>query len=222
MKQENVIVIKETLKNFITKIRLSELFRQIYTYYVQEASDLNADKLVHIKMDYPSLKLQLKRKILSQRNNYWDLKDENVSIVENAVSTKDFDKEFKTYCENLFKKSLKDLSEEIEQQEQNEKNQFEESIRKFIHPQEDLLFEPVKLVLTRKLEFPFKSDVIKALLMLKLNDEQIFNLCNLLDRSRSPRGYITKYRQEREDLIKQGKLREYPLEEEIKEIMTHK
>lgn len=220
MKAEEIIIVKNVLKNFITKIRTYALFNQIYTYYVSDYSQMNAKDVIKIEFNYESLYIQLKRKILSQRNYYWEIKDSEIALVEKIVETKEFEIQFKEYIDKLFKEDTKELLKEVEETEKAIKDADEERLKKILSPKEDILLVPVKKIIQDNREFPYKSDKIKYLLMLKLTTDQIFAILQGYEKWISPRSYIEKYNVERQEAIKEKKIIEYPIEEEIKEIMN--
>lgn len=221
--EEKYNIVRKVLKEFIFQLRTIDILKQVYTYYISDLSQVMGTNSKHkTDLDFEGLKQQIRRKILSDRNNYWHLKDSEIKIVEEIFQK---DKEvnlFENYINELLSTDLDAQIKEMETLKKEEDNKEDARLKKILIPKEDLLLEAVKIILQNNREFPYKSDKIKALLSIELNTEQIFAILNGYEKWLSPRGYIEKFKQERLTLIKEKKLKIYSLEDSILIIKSKK
>ena len=70
----------------------------------QSQSQMSDGNRVKIDLNFDSIKLQIKRKILSQKNNYWNIKDSEIKIVED-LKDEEFDI-FKIFINKCLKENL--------------------------------------------------------------------------------------------------------------------
>ena len=82
MELEKKTIVESVLNTFIFRIKVSPILLTVYQYYVSDQSQMSDGNRVKIDLNFDSIKLQIKRKILSQKNNYWNIKDSEVKIVE--------------------------------------------------------------------------------------------------------------------------------------------
>lgn len=212
LNSEQVNIVKDILHSFIFKIRIPSVLNFVYKYYISDNSQLNEGNRVKIDLDFKSIKLQINRNILSQRNNYWNLNDSGISLLEQNQYILD---ELKEYIETLLESDLEKQLKEIEKREQEEENKEDEKLLSILSPKE-ILLPIVKKILKDSREYPYKSDKIKILLAVHLNVDQIYAILANYEKFAATRSYIDKYRQERVDLISEGKLKNIPLEDMIK------
>lgn len=221
--KEKYNIVKKVLKEFIFQLRTIDILKQIYTYYISDLSQVMGANSKHkTDLNFEGLKQQIRRKILSDRNNYWNLKDSEIKIVEEIFQKDKEVNSFKNYINELLSTDLGAQIKEMEILKKEEDNKEDARLKKILIPKEDLLLEAVKIILQNNREFPYKSDKIKALLSIELNTEQIFAILNGYERWLSPRGYIEKFKQERLTLIKEKKLKIYSLEDSILIIKSKK
>lgn len=227
MTEEQISVCKEILKNFIYKIRISNIKQLVFHYY--NDSEMGKFKTYPVgtpeyykSFNYERTKGQIKKKILSARNNYWSLDESKLKIVENFCinSPKEFDKLFKEYIENLWTCSLKEQTKEFEKKEREIKEKENAQLKDILKDKFDLYKEVVTLILNDTSEYPYKSDKIKVLLEIELDVETIFMLLQTREKWISPRGYINKYAEERKEGIKQRKIVVYELNSTIQHIIN--
>ncbi|QIG64919.1 hypothetical protein SJC03_245 [Bacteroides phage SJC03] len=217
MELEKKTIVENVLNTFIFRIKVSPILLTVYKYYVSDQSQMSDGNRVKIDLNFDSIKLQIKRKILSQKNNYWNIKDSEVKIVED-LKDEEFDT-FKNFINKCLKENLDSQIKEMEMKEEAEKSEEENRIKKILYPKEDLLFEAVKKIIENNREFPYKSDKIKAFLSIALNTEQIYAILAGYENLVSQMGYIEKFRQERINQISEGKIKVYPQEESVRIIM---
>lgn len=214
--QEKYEIVKKVLKEFTFQLRTVDILKQVYTYYISDFNQLiGANCKSRANLNFEDLKQQIRRKILSDRNNYWHLKDSEIKIVEEIFQKDEEAILFKDYIDKLFISDLNTQIKEMEAIKKEESNKEDERLNKILYPKSDILLEPVKIILQNNREFPYKSDKIKSLLLIELNTEQIFAILSGYEKWSSPRGYIEKFRQERLNQIKEKKLKVYSLEDSI-------
>ena len=214
---EKKTIVESVLNTFIFRIKVSPILLTVYKYYVSDQSQMSDGNRVKIDLNFDSIKLQIKRKILSQKNNYWNIKDSEIKIVED-LKDEELDS-FKNFINKCLNENLDSQIKEMEMKEEAEKSEEENRIKKILYPKEDLLFEAVKKIIENNREFPYKSDKIKAFLSIALNTEQIYAILAGYENLVSQMGYIEKFRQERTNQISEGKIKVYPQEESVKIIM---
>lgn len=107
----------------------------------------------------------------------------------------------------------------MQKEEKVKENIENEAIKKILGNVSDNLFRATKKVLEDRRNFPYKVDVIRGLLSLALNVDQIIYLMARNEKLVVQRSYVEKYRQERTDLIAEGKLKIHTKEEEAEIIL---
>lgn len=197
--------IQFVLNEVIYQIRSSQIMMQIFTYYVSDLDQMLVKNRVKIELNFEGLKTQIKRKILSQRNNYWGLNDEDIKIVEKACEDSSID-QFKDFINGCLKSNLAEKEAEREYLVKQKDEKEKDFIKSILKDKYDLLGEAVLHIIKENRAFPYKSDKIKGFLELEFNPETIFLLMNSYPKLASPIGYINKYKEEREELIKSRKI----------------
>lgn len=227
MTEEQIDICKEILTKFIYKIKISDIGQLVFHYYTDSEMDEFKTYLVgtpeyYKSFNYERTKRQIKKKILSVRNNYWSLDESKLKIVENFCinNSKEFDKLFKEYIENLWTCSLKEQTKEFERKKREEKEKDDAKLKAILKNKYDLYKEVVTLILNDTQEYPYKSDKIKILLELELDVDTITMILQTREKWSSPRGYVNKYFEERKEGIKQRKIVVYELNSTIKHIVT--
>lgn len=227
MTEEQISICKEILKKFIYKIRIGDVGQLVFHYYTD--SEMDEFKTYPVgtpeyykSFNYERTKRQIKKKILSTRNNYWNLDSSKLKIVESFCinNSKEFDKLFKEYIKNLWTCSLKEQTKEFEKEEREAKEKDNAQLRAILKDKFELYKEVVTLILNDTSEYPYKSDKIKVLLELELDVDTIYLILCTKEKWISPKGYINKYAEERKEGIKQRKIVVYELNSTIKHIMT--
>lgn len=228
LSEEQIDICKEVLKKFIYKIRIGGVFQMIFHYYsdsIEEDDGCKTYKMntpeYYASFNYERTKRQIKKKILSNRNNHWCLEEGKIKIIENLCiyHPDEFDNYFKKYIENLWTCSLNEQTEEFkkEKRELEEKNNHllkvalgEDKYEKYC--------KVVNLILSDTINYPYKSDKIKVLLEIGLDIDTIFRVLQTNKKWNSPRSYVEKYYKERQEGIKQRKITVYELNSTIKHI----
>lgn len=217
MEQLDINKIKNILKVFVVKIKSFDILGLVYKYYISDYNQIN-NKCN--EMSYDFLIKQLNRKILSEKNDYWELKLSDIKLVEdnlNILNTKDI----KSYIDYLF--NSMNISEELRKidiQDKNVEEKKSNKIKDILSPRDNILLKPVEKIINNNREWPYKSDKIKSLLNLTLSIDQIFNILFDYESLRAQRSYIEKYDKERKENIDNGKIKIYPLEDRIKEVLV--
>lgn len=227
MTKEQISICKEILKKFIYKIRINNISQLIFHYYTDSGMDEFKTYPVgtseyYKSFNYERTKRQIKKKILSTRNNYWNLDESKLKIIESFCinNSKEFDKLFKEYIENLWTCSLKEQTKEFEKEEREAKEKDDAKLKAILKEKFDLYKEVVTLILNDTSEYPYKSDKIKILLELELDVDTIYLILAIKAKWMSPKGYINKYFEERKEGIKQRKIVVYELNSTIKHIIS--
>lgn len=225
MTKEQEEVCKDILKRFVYVIRKSDICQLIFHYY--NDSDINnkietypVNTLEYFaSFNTERTKQQIKKKILSTRNNYWNFEETKIKIIEDICINhpKEFDS-FSNYIDTLWKMDLSEQEREFEQKEKELKEKENNKLQSILKDKYALLNEVVTLILEDTSEYPYKSDKIKVLLELELDVDTIFLLLQMKEKWTSPRGYVDKYYKERQEGIKQKKVIEYELNSSIKHI----
>lgn len=232
MTEEQIKDCKETLKKFIYRVRYSlenggGISELVFHYYTDSEMDKFKTYPVNTPEFYASFnfertKRQIKKKILSNRNEYWNLSESQAKFLENFCinHSKEFDDLFKNYINYLWKCNLKAQEEEFLKQEQEIKEKENAQLKAILKDKFELYNEVVTLILNDTSEYPYKSDKIKVLLELELDVDTIYLILCTKEKWISPKGYINKYAEERKEGIKQRKIVVYELNSTIKHIMT--
>ena len=232
MTEEQISICKEILKKFIYRVRYSlenggGVSELVFHYYTDSEMDefktypVNTPEF-YASFNFERTKRQIRKKILTNKNDYWNLDESKAKILENfCINTpKEFDNLFKDYINYLWKCDLKKQEEEFRKQEQAEKEKDEAKLKAILKDKYDLYKEVVTLILNDTQEYPYKSDKIKVLLELELDVDTITMILQTREKWISPRGYVNKYFEERKEGIKQRKIVVYELNSTIKYIMT--
>lgn len=225
MTKEQEETCKDVLKRFVYKVRKSEVCQLIFHYYTD--SDFN-DKMKTYPVNTPGYFAsfnaertiyQIKKKILSVRNNYWNLEEGKIKLVESLCVNhpKEFEN-LKDYINSLWESNLAQQDKEFEKEEKELKEKDNAKLKSILKEKYNLLQEVVNLILSDTSEYPYKSDKIKVLLELELDVDTIFLILQTREKLISPRGYIDKYYKERQEGIKQRKIVQYELNSSIKHI----
>lgn len=207
-------IIKNVVKSVIFQIRkggsvkTGGVYDILYTYHISDFSQQLECNKIEIKHNYECFKLQIQRKLLSQCNNYWKLKDSELRLIEESINKKEFEN-FKPYIEYLWNCNLKNIEKEIELEEENKISEKNEKIKKILGNKYESYKDLIPAILESKREYPYKSDKIKIFLDLYLNSDEIFRIMNNYEQWRVTYSYVEKYRIERMDLIKEGKKKIY-------------
>lgn len=227
MTEEQISICKEILKKFIYKIRIGNIGQLVFHYYTEsEIDELETYPVgtpeYYKSFDYERTKKQIKNKILSTKNNYWNLDESKLKIVESFCinAPKKFDELFKDYIENLWTCSLEEQIKEFEGKKREAKEKDDAKLKAILKDKYDIYKEVVTLILNDTQEYPYKSDKIKVLLELELDVDTIMMILQIREKWSSPRGYINKYFEARKEGIKQRKIVVYELNSTIKHIMT--
>lgn len=230
MTEEQISICKEILKKFIYRVRhslengggISEL---VFHYYTDSEMDefktypVNTPEF-YASFNFERTKRQIKKKILSNKNEYWNLNESQAKFLESFCinHSKEFDDLFKNYINYLWKCDLKVQEEEFLRQEQEIKEKENVQLKVILKEKFDLYKEVVTLILNDTSEYPYKSDKIKVLLELELDVDTIYLILATKEKWTSPKGYINKYSEERKEGIKQRKIVVYELNSTIKHI----
>lgn len=212
-------IILNVLERFIVKIKSSDILNQIYRYYISDYSQISDSNKRKIYLDYESINLQAQRKIFTEKNNYWNIKPSELKLVEDHLAKYGNLDEFKKDIEEFLACDVSIQREKIQKEEKIKENIEEEAIKKILGEVSDNIFKASKKVLEDRRNYPYKVDVIRGLLSLALNVDQIVYLMARNEKLIVQRSYVEKYRQERTDLISEGKLKFYTKEEEAKIIL---
>lgn len=223
MTEEKISICKEILKNFIYKIRTNEICQLVFHYYTD--SDRN-DKNYPINtleysqsFNFDKVKKQIRKKILSVRNNYWNLDENKIKLVENICINNSEEFEFlKEYIEDLWTSPLEEQIKEFEKKEKEIKEKEKASLKIALGDKYDTYEKIVTLILKDKIEYPYKSDKIKVLSEINLDIDTIFKVLQLKEKNLS-RSYVEKYNKEKIEEIKQRKVI-YELNSVIKNIIS--
>lgn len=227
LSDEQISICKEVLKKFIYRVRIGGVTQMVFHYYSDSVEDDGCKTYkvdtpeYYASFNYARTKRQIKKKILSNRNNYWHIEEGKIKIIENFCIShpNEFDNYFKHYIENLWTCSLKEQTAEFEKEkkELEEKNNYllkialgEDKYEKYS--------KVVNLILNDITDYPYKSDKIKVLLELELDIDTIFRILQTNEKWKSPRSYVEKYYKERQEGIKQRKITVYELNSTIKHI----
>ena len=208
--------IKRVLKSIVFSIRKVDVCYKIYKYYTSDFSQRIGNR-IPIKMDFDSLELQIKRKLISnQLDPYFrEIKTSEAKLVEDYAIKYGL-KEFEDYINNLWKYHLEDFEREQQEEVQQKQNLEDEFLSKILYPKENILLKAVKCILNNSLEYKYKSDKVKAFLDIQLNTEQIFSIMNNYEDLNVNRSYIEKFKAERMALLTEGKIHSLPQEESVK------
>lgn len=212
-------IILNVLERFIVKIKSSDILNQIYRYYISDYAQISDSNKRKIYLDYESINLQAQRKIFTEKNNYWNIKPSELKLVENHLAKYGNLDEFKKDIEEFLACDVSIQREKIQKEEKIKENIEEEAIKKILGEVSDNIFKASKKVLEDRRNYPYKVDVIRGLLSLALNVDQIVYLMARNEKLVVQRSYVEKYRQERTDLISEGKLKFYTKEEEARIIL---
>lgn len=232
MTEEQISIYKEILKKFIYRVRHSlenggGVSKLVFHYYTDSEMDefktypVNTPEF-YASFNFERTKRQIKKKILTNKNDYWNLDESKVKKLESFCinNPKEFDNLFKDYINYLWKCDLKKQEEEFRKQEQAEKEKDNAKLKVILQDKYDLYKEVVTLILNDTQEYPYKSDKIKVLLELELDVDTITMILQTREKWISPRGYVNKYFEERKEGIKQRKIVVYELNSTIKHIMA--
>lgn len=212
-------IILNVLERFIVKIKSSDILNQIYKYYISDYSQLNDSNRKKISLNYESINIQAQRKIFTEKNNYWNIKPSELKLIENHIAKYGNLDEFKKEIDEFLACDIFVQREKMQKEEKVKENIENEAIKKILGNVSDNLFRATKKVLEDRRNFPYKVDVIRGLLSLALNVDQIIYLMARNEKLVVQRSYVEKYRQERTDLIAEGKLKIHTKEEEAEIIL---
>lgn len=212
-------IILNVLERFIVKIKSSDILNQIYKYYISDYSQLNDSNRKKISLNYESINIQAQRKIFTEKNNYWNIKPSELKLIENHIAKYGNLDEFKKEIDEFLACDISVQREKMQKEEKVKENIENEAIKKILGNVSDNLFRATKKVLEDRRNFPYKVDVIRGLLSLALNVDQIIYLMARNEKLVVQRSYVEKYRQERTDLIAEGKLKIHTKEEEAEIIL---
>lgn len=212
-------IIKRVLERFITKIRNQDILSTVYKYYVSDYAQLNERNRINIEFNFECVNLQIKRRILTEKNNYWNILPSELKVVEDFVAKEGGIEYFKEFVENLLQVDINLLRKKIKDEEKSKEDENNAAIKKILGECAQQFFEAVKRTLVDRRNFPYKGDVIKALLSLYLNNEQILYLMNRDEKLVVQPSYIEKYKKERAQGVLEGKIKTYPKEEIVRQIL---
>lgn len=206
MTDEQKNIVKEVLRKIIFQIRTNSVFNLVFTYYVSDYVQMMHENKIKINYDFKSIKLQIQRKILTQRNNYWDLEESKIKLVEDlAIYHEEEFNQFEDFVTNLFASNINLEKKAMEQEEIDAKMRLMKKIREILKEKADTCDEVCYKIIKDEREYPCKSDKIKILLDVGLSVDIIFMLLMECEKWRAQRGYIEKYRKERYEAMLEGK-----------------
>lgn len=219
--QEQINIVKEVLSKFIFKIRIGGEYGVcllVYTYYCSSFSKYTKDRP---KLNFEGIKRQIKDKILTQTNNYWELEESKIKFVESFVlnKEKEFDSYFKDYINELLDIDVELQAKKFEDEEKEEQNRQDEQLKLILKERYSTYKQVVEVIMKDDLNYPCKSDKIKAFLEIKLDVDSIYFIMNRQEKWIVQRGYVDKYSREREQAIKDKKIKVYETQSVIDEII---
>lgn len=227
MTEQQIQLFKEILKKFIYKVRTDKVLQLVFHYHDNDFKreegfktyPVNSPEYLH-SFNFDRTKRQIRKKILSLKNNYWKLNESEVKELESFCINhpNKFDEIFKSYIEDLWICSLESQIKEFQQKEKREKEEENNRLKEILGERYDLYKEVIPLILKDTSEYPYKSDKIKILLELELDVDTIYLILLMKEKWTSPKGYINKYFEERKEGIKQRKIVVYELNSTIKHI----
>lgn len=218
--KEKEQIARDVLKKFIYKIRTTNIPSIVYRYYISDKSQALESNRVKVKEDFDSIKLQISREILSEKNNYWQLKDSDIEVAEKYLMEEKNINSLKTYINALLGVNLKEQSVEMEAIQKAELEAEKQIILDAIESNDENLYKAVFIVIENKREFPYKSSKVDALLELKLNEEQIVEVLKNYDNLKVTKGYVGQIAKKRFEEICDNKRRILTQEEKISQILN--
>lgn len=221
MTEEIKLICKEVLSDFIYKIRMeNSIYKIVYTYYISDYSQMMQGNIVKIGQNFESLKTQIKRKILTERNNYWALDIEKAKIVEDLAINheKEFDS-LKSLINSSFISDMKSQQREMEKKEQDLKNKEFNRLEEILKDKYEVYGKACYKIIHDEREFAYKSDKIKIFLEIGLDVDTIFYILSEYKKWVSPRSYIDKYNKERHQAILEGKKKRYDPQSVLKDVL---
>lgn len=199
--EKEITLGKKGLKTFIIGLRRFEIRKIVFTYY----NDKFESKRVYPEVNYEGIKLQISKKILTSRQEYFEVPNNEAKILESCVNTSLFDEYFKEYIQILFSCNLNDVISSLESEKEDIKRQKYDKIREIIGGTNNDLIESIFVVMNNNQDYSCKSEKIRALLSIRVTVDQIFSIMASYEDWYCPRSYIDKYQSEIIENIKVGK-----------------
>lgn len=221
MTEELKQICKEVLTKVIYQIRnQGSVAGLVYTYYVSDPSQMVEKNKIIIKKDFDSLKIQIRRKILTQCNNYWGLEDSKVKAVEDLVlyHEDEFDT-LKDMITDLFGADMKAQRQAMEKAEEDSKAREFKQFKEVLKDRYDMYKDVCYKIIHDDREFACKSDKIKIFLEIGLDVDSITLLLLNYEKWIVQRSYVEKYRKERHQAILEGKIKKYEPQSVIENVL---
>lgn len=221
MTEEIKSICKEVLSDFIYKIRMeNSIYKIVYTYYISDYSQMMQGNITKIGQDFESLKIQIKRRILTERNNYWALDIEKAKVVEDLAINNEKEYDFlKPLINSLFKSDMKSQQKEMEKKEKDLKDKELNRLKEILKEKYEFYREVCYKIIHDEREFAYKSDKIKIFLEIGLDVDTIFYILSDYKKWMAPRSYIDKYSKERHQAILDGKKKRDDPQKVLKDVL---